>query len=133
MSRIKPHQHLSVAVRCWWGLIRDLPWLNVGTRHQRSITLRGSSDLSEWQTVRKRLTAKHCTRSARTKTTMPMAKMTLKPLRVAQEETFVMSNKDIRDIFYAAMDGIQGISKKQDRVENCVQSIDARVRFLHAS
>ncbi|WKY07227.1 hypothetical protein Q1695_007005 [Nippostrongylus brasiliensis] len=46
------------------------------------------------------------------KTAMPMPKVTLRPLLVEQEETSVMSNKDIRDIFYAVMVGMQGILKK---------------------
>ncbi|VDL75634.1 unnamed protein product [Nippostrongylus brasiliensis] len=66
----------------------------------------------------------------RPSTTMPVPKMVLRPLMVSQEEKADMSPKDIRDIFYAIMDGIQDIKRKQDRTEDRLRSIDSRLRAL---
>ncbi|WKY15697.1 hypothetical protein Q1695_000860 [Nippostrongylus brasiliensis] len=134
MSRIKPHQHLSDAVE------EDLLDMDIAESEATLAELQNST-LKKHRPSRKqrRKRLADVAEEANTeeppakrspKTTMPKPKMTLRPLLVAQEETPVMSNKDIRDIFYAVMDGVQGNSRKLDRLEDCLRSMDGRLRVL---
>ncbi|KAK5976922.1 Pao retrotransposon peptidase [Trichostrongylus colubriformis] len=59
-------------------------------------------------------------------------KMTLRPLLISHDDKGVMSNKDIRDIFYAVMDGITDIKKKQDRLEDRLRILDTRTAVFEA-
>ncbi|WKY11986.1 hypothetical protein Q1695_003504 [Nippostrongylus brasiliensis] len=132
MSHINPRPHLSDAVE------EDLLDMDIADSEAALAELQNSASkkhrLSRKQRQKRvadvEANAEEPSVKRLPETTMPKPKMTLRPLLVAQEETPVMSNKDIRDIFYAVMDGVQGNSRKLDRVEDCLRSMDGRLRVL---
>ncbi|VDL75011.1 unnamed protein product [Nippostrongylus brasiliensis] len=56
--------------------------------------------------------------------------MVLRPLLVSKEKKADMSPKDIRDIFYAIMGGIQDIKKEEGRNEERLRTFNGRLRAL---
>ncbi|EYC27363.1 hypothetical protein Y032_0009g674 [Ancylostoma ceylanicum] len=61
---------------------------------------------------------------------MPPPRMTLRPLLVSQDHKGSLSNADLRDMFYALMDGITDVKRKLDRIEDTVHKNDDRLRSL---
>ncbi|KAK5973436.1 hypothetical protein GCK32_022666 [Trichostrongylus colubriformis] len=57
-------------------------------------------------------------------------KITLRPLLETHDDKGVLSNRNARDIFYAIMDSVQDIKKKQDRIEDRLRKIDERTYAL---
>ncbi|KHJ94404.1 hypothetical protein OESDEN_05667 [Oesophagostomum dentatum] len=61
---------------------------------------------------------------------MPRPKMTLRPLLVTQDDKGFISSKDVRDMFYAILDVAKETEKRQNRMEDTLRIMDARVKKI---